>query len=162
MARLAHAVTPERPVALTLTDRASWCWCRQAASSLDRGWRVLQPRQAGEVGERPLDDLVRPLLAERGRRHDEAVAEDVDGHVRIGPDVPPLVGPPVPGLEVAAARAHDERRVAVPASASASTVSRGVSTSTTTIPDGFGANPKAGASAKRSTRLRLPWGRSRR
>ena len=77
--------------------------------------RVPQHRQVRQIGRGALDDLVRPLIAKRGWCDDKPVAEDVDGHARVGPDVAALGSSLVPCLEIAAARAHDKRRIAVSA-----------------------------------------------
>ena len=71
---------------------------------------VPQHGQIREVVEAALDDLVGALRPGRRRRDDDASPEDVDRQREIGPDRAALVGPPIPGLVIAAAGAHDERR----------------------------------------------------
>src|SRR5262249_30616632 len=97
--RVPHAVAPQLCVPLALRD-AGRCLGR-----LPHG------RQAVEVIEAALEDLIRAFGEARGRRHDVAAPEDVDVRHRLNLSVLAVVS--VPGVETAGGRARDEGGVTI-------------------------------------------------
>jgi hypothetical protein len=75
--------------------------------------RIVQRRQAGEIVQRSLNELIATLGDTRRRGNHKARAQHINRDISVGPNPAALIVMPIPRLVITAAAANDDWRLAV-------------------------------------------------